>query len=406
MNQNSIVFVIEPVYHGLQYIEILKDQNYNYVIIERKNGPYIIREEEVIYVKSLETEEILDNIKRYLEIHEYNNVGILPGNDFCVPIAFEVGNKIGAKTNPSISGILSRNKELMRKRLQSCNIPQPISNSYKTFDEIDCSKINFPVVVKPSDMTGSINVKLVYTIKELEEAVNSIITTEKNVLDYPHNNIVLIEEYVEGPEFSIELFLEENKLLFSSVTEKEKGELPYFVELGHVVPSSITTEEQNEILVQTAYQAAKAIEIKNGPVHAEIVLNNGIPKVIELTARIGGDNIMELVDLATGIYLPEYAIRQCLGEKIVIKPNKRKGAAIRFITSQPGEIVNYTDSDIQSRENVYKYSLNIPKNNKVNELTCSDDRLGYIIAIGKDGKTAKKNAHDAVQQISFIMRRE
>lgn len=399
MRSNSIVFLIEPTYHGLQYVELLKKSNTKYVIITRHKGPYEINDEEVIYDDSLDPETIVKKINEYLNGKEFLHKGILPGNDFCVPIAFAVANKLGFKSNPEVAGIYSRNKELMRSQLRLHNINQPKSKSFQSLEELKKENFIFPVVVKPSDMTGIANVQLVYKAKELEDAALRILNMKENILGYSHNNIVLVEEFVKGPEFSTELFLEEGKLVFANVTEKQKGELPYFVETGHVVTSSITNEEENRVLIEAGYKAARAIQIVNGPVHAEMVLCEGKAKIIEITARIGGDNIMKLVDLATGVYLPELAIKQCLGEKIEAVKKKNGGATIKFITSRPGVLSKFDLEEMKEDPNIVDYSLDLFKGKCINSLKSSDDRLGYIIAIGSNGYEAKINAEKAAKKI-------
>ena len=89
-------------------------------------------------------------------------------------------------------------------------------------------------------MSSSLYVELVYNYDELIVAAKNIFDATENLLDYPMIKAVLIEEYVQGSEFSIELFLDEGKILFSSVTEKHKCGFPFFVEIGHVESSSIT----------------------------------------------------------------------------------------------------------------------------------------------------------------------
>lgn len=403
MKSSSIVFIIEPVYHGLQYVDILERKGIKYVIIERHNGPYKIEKENmdnVIYDDMLDAESIAKKIETYLHKNEYSYKGILPGNDFCVPIAFAVAEKLGFKSNRIEAGIFSRNKELMRKQLYKHNVDQPKSKSYKSIEELNEDEFMFPVVVKPSDMTGSVNVQLVYSRSELLDVAKRILNLKDNILGYNHNNIVMVEEFVEGPEFSTELFLEQGKLVFASVTEKQKGELPYFVEIGHVVPSSITTSKENKLLIEAGYKAARAIKIYNGPVHAEMVSCDGKAKIIELTARIGGDNIMKLINLATGVSIPELAIEQCLGKKIDNIHKKEEGAAIRFITANPGIFVG-CDLNKLENNNIVEIRLDVDKGMRVNKLKCSDDRLGYVIATGISSHEAKEQAKIAVENLNI-----
>lgn len=344
-------------------------------------------------------------MKKRLLKRAYERVGIIPGNDFCVPFVSELNEKLGFKTNAREASIGARNKIEMRRLLVEGKVNCPKSQVFYSVEDIEKNKDNFayPLVIKPPDMSSSLFVELIKNYDELISVARKIFDVKENILDYPIIKAVLIEEYAQGPEFSVELFLEEGAILFSSITEKHKGTLPFFVEIGHVVPSSVTTEEQNAQLIECGLKAAHAIGLKYGPVHVEMVLTDKGPSIIELAARIGGDNIMHLVKYATGVYMPELLVDQVLGHEIDAENKENKGAAIKFLTPQPGKVISIKGlEEVLKSENVVEAEVEVLVGDVINPLSSSEDRAGFVIAIGSTGAEANENAIEMANNIVIV----
>jgi biotin carboxylase len=323
-----------------------------------------------------------------------------------VPIVAELTKVLGLKGNSPESANAARNKILMRELLNQENVNCPKSMCFYNIEDIQKSKNNFafPLIIKPPNMTSSKFVRLVNNFDDLIEASNEIFQAINNVLNYPVIKAVLIEEYVTGPEFSIELFLDDKICKFASVTEKRKCELPNFVELAHIVPSSITNSKQNQDLITVAYKAAMAIGLEYGPVHVEIVFGENGPSIIELAGRIGGDRIMFLVELASKVCLPSLAIQQVFNSNIdnMIDNIFYQGAAIRYLTATPGKVIDILGVDkIKLNKNVMEINMNIKVGDYINPLLSSADRVGYIIATGKDSNEAYQTACELANEIKI-----
>lgn len=213
------------------------------------------------------------------------------------------------------------------------NVPHP---EYIYFADGDYSRekmnLNFPIIVKPIDMAGSRGINLVTREEELPSAVeDSINASDKGD--------IIIEEYMIGPEVSVEIFVEKSEPYIMQITDKLTSGAPHFVELGHSQPSSLSELIKNEI-AQVACKAVRALGLYNCVAHAEIIVTKDGPKMVEIGARMGGDGIQQqLIQLSTGINLQESVIRLAMGEQIQRPTNTcNLGSAIRFIPAVTGVI--------------------------------------------------------------------
>lgn len=403
--ENSIIFLVEPFFHGIQYIDVLTKKCCEYVILRRADGPVIDEEHETYIIDFNKIDTIVELIEKRVSKREYSHIGIIPGNDFCVQYAFEISQKLGLPSNTKESGIGARNKIVMRNMLKMHNVKAPKSQCFYSIEEIENNKgqFAFPLVIKPPDMTSSLFVQQVNSYDELINCAKKILALDCNVLNYPIIKAVLVEEYVQGPEFSIELLLDEGRIIFSSITEKHKGPLPHFVELGHVVPSTVTSQAQEDSLIKTAIAATKAIGLEYGPAHVEIVYTEEGPSVIELAARIGGDNIMKLVREATGIYIPELVVDLALRMNLQIPELQEGGAAIKFITAKPGIVEKIEGFDeIINNPAVVESELGVKVGDRVKQLESSEDRIGYFIVRGGSGIEAINKADELMLNLHIV----
>ena len=153
-------------------------------------------------------------------------------------------------------------------------------------------------------------------------------------MDFKVREEYLVEEYIEGQEFSVELFLEDGKPLLAVVTEKITSPLPYFVEVLHTLPTSVHQEREGEI-IDTAIGAMKAIGIHDGPSHVEVKLSATGPRIIEVNGRPGGDRIAsDLLVQAFGIDIFEATVNYYLDAPVNLQPRWNRAAAIAYLTAE------------------------------------------------------------------------
>lgn len=169
---------------------------------------------------------------------------------------------------------------------------------------------------------------------------------------YSKTGDVIVEEYMSGPEVSVETLSIDGTCHVLQITDKLTTGAPHYVEMGHSQPTRHSKEIAKKIS-ETAIAANKAIGIKNGPSHTEIIITGEGPKIVEIGARLGGDCITtHLVPLSTGVDMVECNIRIAMGEKPDISCKYNRGSAIRYLSTENGVIKNIKGLDAAKKQMV------------------------------------------------------
>lgn len=291
------------------------------------------------------------------------------------------------------------------KCLTEKGIPCPKFETAKTVEEAKkkAEKIGFPYVFKPIDSAGARGVIKVSNKDEIEKAFN-------HTLSYTQENIILIEEYLEGKELSTESIIY-NKIYtvaFADRNYDKKRFEPFFIEDGGEMPTSLSKDEIKEV-TQTVDAAIRALGIDWGVAKGDIIINNGEVTIMEMAARTSGGRFCSVkVPLSTGIDMLRPLILMAVGltpDLNDLKPKFSRGIAERFIFPKPGKIVEIIGVDEAKRiEGIYKIHLNedIKIGGKIERVTDHTMRKGYVIALGKNRKQAVKRAEKAVKMIEII----
>lgn len=302
------------------------------------------------------------------------------------------------------TALKATNKAEMRKALKENNVPIPtyfkVSNKDEYLNAVEKIKnMGYKCIVKPADNSGSRGIDLLpdYNKDTIEKAYEY----SKN---YSRNGDLVVEEYMEGPEVSVETLSINGVCNVIQITDKLTTGAPYFVEMGHSQPSQKEQDIQEKIK-QVAIAANKAIGIKNGPSHTEIKITKDGPKIVELGARLGGDNITtHLVPLSTGVNMVEACIKIALGETCDIIPKFNKGSAIRYFKESLGTIKEINGIDeAKKMEGVKQISIVHNIGEKVGKIKSSSDRVGFVIAQGENSYEAIKKCESALERIEVII---
>lgn len=274
------------------------------------------------------------------------------------------------------TAINATNKARMREKLLEHGVPIPkfyIVNSYEEY-LLAIKNFSNKFIVKPANNSGSRGVILVTNQNEVQYAY-------EYSNGYSRNGEIVVEECMEGPEVSVETLTVDGVTHVITITDKLTTGSPNFVEMGHSQPSILSKEVKDKI-TEVAISAVKAIGIENGPSHTEIMVTDEGPKIVELGARLGGDNITtHLVPLSTGVDMVECCIKIALGDEPDFSSKFEKGSAIRYFQSSEGIIVNVEGLKEASLLNGVK-QISFVKNlgDKINNIKSSTDRIGFVIA--------------------------
>ena len=334
--------------------------------------------------------DTLDKDLTLKKAKEYEIDGILTTSDHPVRTVAYVCEKLNLPGVNLYSAEIATNKFLLRECLKRNNIESPkyyIINSKTDINNL-LHTLFFPLVVKPSDSSASRGVQKVSNNEELLKAY-------EEALSYSKCGSVVIEEFLDGPEFSVESLTQNGKTHIIAITEKTTTGLPYFVEERHVIPANITEVEENEIK-HMVNKVIYAIGIDNSACHTEIKLTSKGVRIIEVGPRLGGDYITsDLVPLATGVSMLDNILRIALGLNIEIDNTANNYAGIQFITRDNYELILNNIDRLKQDTNIVKFKINDRENSK--SLKNSLDREGYYICVSKD-KTYLYNTLDAYKK--------
>lgn len=257
--------------------------------------------------------------------------------------------------------------------------------------------ISFPCIIKPTDNAGSHGVAMARSSQELMDNYGYAYSNSRH-------GRVIVEEYLQGPEVSVEVMVIHGEVHVLQITDKITTDAPHFVELGHTQPSQLPLDTQVAIR-DVAVSACKAVGIDKGPAHLEMRVTSRGPVMIELGARMGGDNITtHLVPLSTGIDMVKATIMIALGKEPDIIPSCNCGSAIRFFEVPSGKLcaVNGVE-EATYISGVKEISITKEIGARVGELECSNDRVGYVIAQGVGAAEAVKACERAIDTIQFTI---
>lgn len=272
------------------------------------------------------------------------------------------------------------NKYAMRNCFLRAGLPSP-AFARVTSENGTIPEMTYPVIVKPTDRSGSRGVEKVEECKALQSAV-------KRALNESFAKEVVVEEFIKGREISVESISWQGKHYILAFTDKVTTEEPYFVELEHHQPAQLS-DETRETVGEIVKDALDALHISYGASHAELkIQENGQPVLIEVGARMGGDFIgSNLVQLSTGYDFLQGVVEIALGE---FKPpviSNLKHSGVYFLSKESEYVLPY----IQRQSNYSEIVAAKITNPILRSIDCSVDRSGYFIYQADDKFEIIKN---------------
>ena len=289
-----------------------------------------------------------------------------------------VAEAIGLVGISSATAVKATNKAEMRKALKAANVPVPAFFKVSDIEQyrVAAKKFSGPFVVKPADSSGSRGIYLVKDITDTEDIERAYHHSR------PHSRSgdVVVEEYMTGPEVSVETLTVNGVCHVIQITDKITTGAPHFVEMGHTQPSRLADPVKMQI-AEVAKAANRAIGIENGPSHTEIIVTEEGPKIVELGARLGGDCITtHLVPLSTGVNMVQCCIRIALGQTPDIVPKCSKVSAIRYFSQRSGVVKSIAGvEEARKIPGVKQISIVHGVGEAVTEITSSGDRMGFAV---------------------------
>lgn len=351
--------------------------------------PGVIKE----VISTIDTPAIIEAARR----HRIDGIMTL-ATDMPMRSVASVAKDMGLTGIDEGTALRATNKAEMRKALKAYNVPVP--RFFTASDESEYNEVvkqfSVPFIVKPVDSSGS---RGIFEVADITDQ-NMVRKAYDYCKPYSKTGDVIVEEYMSGPEVSVETLSIDGTCHVLQITDKLTTGAPHYVEMGHSQPTRHSKEIAKKIS-ETAIAANKAIGIKNGPSHTEIIITGEGPKIVEIGARLGGDCITtHLVPLSTGVDMVECNIRIAMGEKPDISCKYNRGSAIRYLSTENGVIKNIKGLDAAKKtDGVVQVSIVHNVGDRVDGIKSSGDRVGFVIAQGRNAAEAIKSAESALSTI-------
>ena len=345
-----------------------KELGYETHVFAWKSGDIGEKTADYFYpISIMEKEEILEKCKQ-IGIDGITTIA----SDLATVTVNYVAKEMGLPGNTLECNLKSTNKYEMRKAFYNNGVPTVKFIEVSSTSDIDnINNMSFPLIVKPTDRSGSRAITKIYKKEELNQAI-------ENAIDNSFEKKAIVEEYIEGKEYSAEGISYKGKHKFLTITEKRTTGAPHFIETGHIEPANISNE-MKEYIYKEIEKALDALEITNSATHTEfkITPNNEV-RIIEIGARMGGDCIgSDLVQISTGYDYIKMVIDVAMGIEpkfdVVTEP---KLSAIKFIFNQDdyNEFINVKKNN---SDNIYRYK--VEENIGSHEVVDSSSRFGFYI---------------------------
>jgi biotin carboxylase len=387
---------------GLLQIPVIKKaKEMGYFVIavdDDPKAPGMALADEAVVPGGLMDEEKLVAIAR----EEMIDGVIHPCSEVAMSVMGRINDELGLSGISKETAIRATNKHLMREAFEAYGAPSPKS---KCFSNVEvawgsfCTDFCGDAILKPSRNSGSRGItKISSSIDEADFAK----FFERAKLE-SRDNSVMLEQFIEGPEFSVEIIVWNKKVNVLQVTDKKTTEAPYFVELGHSQPS-MYPKDVVDVVKRAAILGVRALKVNNCACHAEVKVQNGQAYLMEIGARLGGDFIStELTHLSTGVDMVAAAIDVALG----IEPNLEpiavpQGVAIRYFTPKPGKVFSIENTHLLVRPDVYDADIYVKVGDDVQEVKSSLNRSGHVIVTAPNSIEAISIAESLIEDVKIL----
>ncbi|AZM58002.1 carboxylase [Streptomyces sp. WAC 01529] len=323
---------------------------------------------------------------------------------YLVPTA-RLARRLGLPTNSPEVMEAARNKASARTLYAHHGVPSAASMTAHSLLEaaLAAETIGYPVVLKPAARAGSIGVIRVNSAEELPGGFQFATAGARDGIE---STKVLVEEYLDGPEVSVECVTHRGHTTAVAVTRKTLGAPPFFEEIAHSVDAGDPLLDQ---VAPVAAAAIKALGITDGVSHVEMRLVDGHPRLIEVNARIGGDMIGHLVQLTTGVDLARAAADTACGQAPDLTRTTHSAAAIRLLYPKTSGTLTHChlDADFAARTPwLDRVTFQRAAGDAVTLPPAGDmfsARAGFLITTGPTAETAQARAEEALGHLTLAV---
>lgn len=331
---------------------------------------------------------------------------VLPGVEYTVVAAAALAEAWGLPHGGTSAVAAFRDKALLRETVRDADIAQPRWRRVTTPEEVAefRAECGGECVLKPVHLQGSNGVQLLGPTDDLDEAWRQTQQADESHLRSAADGegAYLVEEWLHGTEFSIEALVHQGRVVFHNATETQVYPGRHPVECGHIVPAELDADP--DMPRETMQKLVEATGFQSGILHAEWILRDGRPHLLECAARLPGGYIPLLIALARESDLFQGYLDVLEGKEPAPTPTQTNAAAVRFLEAQPGTVVEILGADeARALPGVIDVWLSVEPGDTVHPITSSWSRAGEVVVVGADRTEVDATARTAAKTVQIIV---
>jgi len=379
-------------------------RGFNVLFLTSRPQLYPFLQEEMVLpviVPTTDPEQIIALLDEYPQI-----AGVFSTSEYFIEIAAEVAGRLGLPASDPAAIRTCRDKGSLYRCLRDAGVGVADTTEVESSEQLRALAPNwrYPLVLNPAMGSGSVGVRLVHDEAELLAHGDNILQTRSNERGLALTPKLLVQSYVEGPEFSVEVIglgpAHGYEVL--GVTGKHLGPLPFFVEKGHDFPAPVASAVRNAIVAETL-RGLQAVGHCFGPAHVECRFVGGKVVIIEINPRLAGGMIPQAIECATGIDVLDALVDLYSGGTPDWQPRRQHAAAIRFVLpDRPGVLKQLALQPTASFPSVQMTFMALKQNGQRIRLEGDyRDRIGLVIASGP-GREQLARALEALDDLVTV----
>ncbi|MEK6255757.1 MAG: ATP-grasp domain-containing protein [Chloroflexota bacterium] len=361
-------------------------------------------------MKQLKSEGVLaldyrDIKKSTKEIERFANekpvMAIIGLDDSGTLLAAAASDKLGLEHNSPEATKAARNKHLMRQKFAEGGAPSPNFHYFHFGDDPNqiAKIVDFPCVVKPITLSGSKGVMRADSPEELLERIGRL----NDILSVERCDEFLVEDYIPGVEVALEGIMDRGELHVLAIFDKPDAlEGPFFEETIYVTPSRLSDQAQKQV-VEATRQGAQALGLRNGPVHAELRVNEDGAWLVEIASRSIGGMCSESLHFKMDMTLEELILRQAFGMEISGVSQEHSAEGVMMIPIPKAGILRGVAgvADAKAVLGVSKVEITASLNHSLVPLPEGNSYLGFIFASGIKPEEVEESLREANSRLRF-----
>ena len=356
------------------------------------NYPGFALADQVCYENTVDYEKILEVARR-----EQVDGIVTAGTDVAVITIGKVCDELGLSGLSFEAAKIASNKILMKQKYEEYGVRTARFREVTFEDDMDekTAGLNFPLIFKAIDSSGSRGIIRVNAREEFESARDIVRASTRN-------SSYIIEEFVEGEEFGAQAFVYNGEVKFilphgDYVFHGDTG-----VPIGHFAPYDLGEEVIGDMKVQLE-NAVRAMGLNNCAINADFILKDGKTYVLELGGRSGATCLAELVSIYYGYDYYEKLILVALGEEVDFPQEHAVPNASMLLRSDRDGIIRAMRNDNVPDPDIYEIQFDYGVGDEVRKFHVGPHRIGHVITKGETLEAAVEKLHEALGKIEITV---